>query len=61
MMRLGATVALAGTFVLMLAASALGYEVRAFDGTSRAAKVEDFSPRIDKTENSSNKFYGEQY
>jgi len=41
--------------------SANAYEVRAFAGKSRRAKVADFAPRVANKENKVNKFYSEQY
>lgn len=47
--------------VIVLAGTAQAYEVRAFQGKSRKATVDDFKPHGDRPENKVNKFYGEQY
>jgi hypothetical protein len=46
---------------VLMAGNVLAYEVRAFDGKSRKAKVADFTPHVDSKENKVNKFFSEQY
>ena len=46
---------------VFMAGNALAYEVRAFDGKSRKAKVADFTPHVNSKENRVNKFFSEQY
>ncbi len=59
MRKLGVAVAL--TVGMFLALPASGYELRAFEGKSKKATLEELAPKTDQNENKANKFYFEQY